>query len=123
MTAALNHTIVYARDRDASAQFIAELLGVAVAEPLGSFRPVPLGNGVTLDYMQRSGEVTAQHYAFVVDDETFDTARADLDRQGITIFADPGHQQPGEINTRWGGRGMYFDDPNGHNMELMTSAP
>ncbi|HWB65984.1 MAG TPA: hypothetical protein VG708_04040 [Mycobacteriales bacterium] len=65
MTAALNHTIVYVRDRDASAQFIAQLLGVTVEEPSGPFRPVPLGNGVTLDYMQRDDVVTAQHYPAV----------------------------------------------------------
>lgn len=119
MSVQLNHTIVTARDKDEGARFLSDVIGVPVGERNGPFVPVTLANGVTLDYDDR-WDVAPQHYAFLVDDETFDRALAKLRSDGVTIWADPGHLQPGEINTRWGGRGFYFEDPNGHNMELMT---
>jgi catechol 2,3-dioxygenase-like lactoylglutathione lyase family enzyme len=106
MTVQLNHTIVPAHDKYASAQFIAEILG----------------NDVTLDYMN-SAEFTSQHFAFLVDDEVFDAAYGRLRERGVATWADPDHQQPDGINTRWGGRGVYFPDPAGHNMEILTRAP
>ena len=119
MTVQLNHTIVYSQDPHESAQFLSAVIGVPVSPDNGHFIPIQLANGVTLDYMH-ADEVRPQHYAFLVDDETFDRGLAKLREDGATIWADPGHQTPGEINTRWGGRGFYFADPNGHNMELLT---
>jgi EmrB/QacA subfamily drug resistance transporter len=121
VTVQLNHTIVAARDKHSSAAFLAEVIGVPVGPDNGPFVPITLANGVTLDYDDRF-DVVPQHYAFLVDDETFDRALEKLRRDGTTIWADPGHHEPGEINTRWGGRGFYFEDPNGHNMELLTKA-
>ena len=122
MTVELNHTIVPARDKHASAQFIADVLGVPVAGEVGPFVQVELGNGVTLDYMT-SNDVSSHHYAFLVDDDTFDAGYQKLLDAGVETWADPDHTQPGEINTRWGGRGVYFPDPNGHNMEILTRPP
>jgi catechol 2,3-dioxygenase-like lactoylglutathione lyase family enzyme len=122
MTAELNHTIVPARDKHASAQFLAHLLGIPVAGEAGPFVQVELGNGVTLDFMNHA-DVSSQHYAFLVDDETFDAAYKKLLDAGVQTWADPDHQEPGEINTRWGGRGVYFPDPDGHNMEILTRPP
>jgi catechol 2,3-dioxygenase-like lactoylglutathione lyase family enzyme len=122
MTAELNHTIVPARDKHASAQFLAEILGLPVGAEVGPFVQVELGNGVTLDYMNR-GDVSSQHYAFLVDDATFDAAYEKLLDRGVQTWADPDHDEPGEINTRWGGRGVYFPDPDGHNMEILTRPP
>lgn len=122
MTIELNHTIVGATDKHASAQFLADILGLPVGADNGPFTPLQLANGVTLDYMHRT-RVEPQHYAFLVSDGEFDAAFTRIREAGLTYFADPGFQQPGEINTRWGGRGVYFHDPDGHSMELLTHAP
>lgn len=120
MSIELNHTIVHARDREASAEFLANILGVPTGAPNGPFIPITLANGVTLDYLQ-STEVRPQHYAFLVADAEFDAAFERLEASAIAVWADPGRTQPG-INHRFGGRGVYFADPDGHNMELLTKA-
>jgi catechol 2,3-dioxygenase-like lactoylglutathione lyase family enzyme len=122
MTVELNHTIVPAHDKHASAQFLADVLGVPVAGEAGPFVQVELGNGVTLDFMNHE-HVTSQHYAFLVDDDTFDAGYQKLLDAGVQTWADPDHLEPAEINTRWDGRGVYFPDPNGHNMEILTRPP
>jgi catechol 2,3-dioxygenase-like lactoylglutathione lyase family enzyme len=122
MSIELNHTIVGATDRHASARFLADILGLPVGPDAGPFAPVRLANGVTLDYMDRA-QVAPQHYAFLVGDDEFDAAFGRIRDAGLPYFADPGFQQPGEINTRWGGRGVYFHDPDGHSMEILTRAP
>ncbi|HMC70263.1 MAG TPA: VOC family protein, partial [Mycobacteriales bacterium] len=86
------------------------------------FVQVPLGNDVTLDYMN-SAAFSSHHYAFLVDDDAFDAAYARLRERGVATWADPDHHEPDGINTRWGGRGVYFPDPAGHNMEILTRAP
>ncbi|MEU1277238.1 VOC family protein [Streptomyces sp. NPDC005805] len=120
-TVHLNHTVVYAKDRRLSAEFLATILGLTVDAPFGPFLPVDLGNGVTLDYYeQRDEPVQSQHYAFLVPDDAFDGMIARLEAVGVTYYADPSHTEPGRINRLFGGRGAYFDDPSGHNMEIMT---
>ncbi|MFE6775945.1 VOC family protein [Streptomyces sp. NPDC057702] len=117
----LNHTVVHARDRRVSAEFLAMVLGLTVDAPFGPFLPVELGNGVTLDYYETRDEpIQGQHYAFLVPDDRFDAMVARLESAGVTYYADPSHTQPGQINQLFGGRGVYFDDPDGHNMEIMT---
>ncbi|WP_145909648.1 VOC family protein [Kitasatospora viridis] len=117
----LNHTAVYASDRRTSAEFLAGILGLEVGAPFGPFLPVDLGNGVTLDYFElRDQPVQSNHYAFLVPDEEFDTMIARLEAAGVTYYADPQHTQPGRTNDMFGGRGAYFDDPDRHNMEIMT---
>ncbi|MEU8759021.1 VOC family protein [Streptomyces sp. NPDC048659] len=121
MSVELNHTVVYARDRQVSATFLAEVLGLSVGAPMGPFLPVDTGNGVTLDYYERADEpFTPTHYAFLVPDEEFDTMIDRLERMRVTYFADPQHAEPGRINRHFGGRGAYFSDPDGHNMEIIT---
>lgn len=122
MTVQLNHTIVPARDKKLSAHFIAEVLDLEVGPPYGSFLPVELDNGVTLDYQEHE-TFAEQHFAFLVDDDLFDAAYQRLLDRGVPTWADPGHTKPGEINTRWNGRGVYFPDPSGHNMEILTRPP
>jgi catechol 2,3-dioxygenase-like lactoylglutathione lyase family enzyme len=117
----LNHTAVYATDRQLSAEFLAAILGLEVGAPFGPFLPVDLGNGVTLDYYEmRTEPIQPQHYAFLVPDQQFDGMIARLETVGVTYYADPGHTEPGRINRLFGGRGAYFDDPDGHNMEIIT---
>ncbi|MFJ8692876.1 VOC family protein [Streptomyces roseolilacinus] len=121
MTADLNHTVVHATDRLASAEFLAGILGLEVGAPFGPFIPVDTGNGVTLDFYEAGDTpVASQHYAFLVPDEEFDTMIDRLEAAGVTYYADPHHTEPGRTNHLFGGRGAYFDDPDGHNMEIMT---
>jgi catechol 2,3-dioxygenase-like lactoylglutathione lyase family enzyme len=120
-TVHLDHTAVYARDRRLSAEFIATILGLEVGAPFGPFLPVDLGNGVTLDYYEKRDEpIQTQHYAFLVPDGEFDGMISRLEAVGVTYYADPSHTEPGRINRLFGGRGAYFGDPDGHNMEIMT---
>ncbi|MEU8984214.1 VOC family protein [Streptomyces sp. NPDC058251] len=116
----LNHTIVAAHDKAASAQFLADILGLRVSPQYGPFMPVPVPNGVTLDYMDTTAPITPQHYAFLVSEEDFDEIFARIRAAGLTYWADPYHRRVNEINRNDGGRGAYFDDPNGHNLEILT---
>ena len=120
MAVQLNHTIVQAKDRNASAEFLAELLGLPAPTTFGPFAVVAPSNDVSLDFLQHTGDITPQHYAFLVDDTEFDEIFGRITQRGITYWADPAHQEKGVINTRDGGRGCYFDDPNGHNLEILT---
>jgi catechol 2,3-dioxygenase-like lactoylglutathione lyase family enzyme len=122
MAIELNHTIVPARDPDASAQFLADILGLAVDPPVSHFTPVTLANHVTLDYDQHD-DVEAHHYAFLVSEEEFDAAFARIKDRGVIFFADPACRQAGQIYHGKGAhRGTYFRDPDGHLMEILTPA-
>ncbi|MEQ3554136.1 VOC family protein [Pseudonocardia nematodicida] len=118
----LNHTIVFSRDKRAGAAYLAEILGLPDPTPFGPFQVVEVGNGVSLDYMDadRSVDIHAQHYAFLVSDAEFDAAFGRITERGQEFWADPGRSRAGEINRNDGGRGVYFDDPSGHNMEILT---
>ncbi|MFE0511101.1 VOC family protein [Streptomyces sp. NPDC058964] len=120
MTVQLNHTIVAAHDSHASARFLAGVLGLEVGPDYGPFVPVEIPNGVTLDYMETTETITPQHYAFLVSEDDFDAIFARIREAGLTYWADPHHHRPGEINTNDGGRGTYFDDPDGHRLEILT---
>src|ERR1700730_5165116 len=86
---------------------------------MGHFVPAKTANGVTLDFDTRA-EFRPGHYAFLVSDAEFDAAFARIRAQGVQYYADPRRAKPGEINHLHGGRGVYFDDPNGHVMEIIT---
>ncbi|MCF1596465.1 VOC family protein [Streptomyces muensis] len=120
MTVQLNHTIVAAHDKQASARFLADILGLEVSPQYGPFIPVQIPGGVTLDYADSPDAITPQHYAFLVSEDDFDTIFARIREAGLTYWADPYHRRAGEINHNDGGRGTYFDDPNGHNLEILT---
>jgi catechol 2,3-dioxygenase-like lactoylglutathione lyase family enzyme len=119
MSIELNDTIVCVTDREKSAEFLAGILGLTTEPVSGPFVPIRLGNGVTLDYLHVEA-VTGQHYAFLVGDDDFDAAMARIEANGVTYWADPFHERAGEVNSLNGGRGIYFEDPDGHNMELLT---
>lgn len=123
MSVSLDHTIVASRDPQRAAQFLADILGLEAPRPVSHFMAVELANGVTLDYAE-SREVRSQHYAFLLgSDGEFDAVFERVQGAGITYYADPSHDQPGVVNQRNGGRGFYFDDPDGHNMEVFTRPP
>ncbi|HEY0697578.1 MAG TPA: VOC family protein [Micromonospora sp.] len=121
MSVELNHTIVFARDRQESAGFLAGILGLSIGTAWGPFLPVATGNGVTLDYVSVGEQpVAPQHYAFLVPEEDFDAVFDRLRATGTSYWADPAMTQPGQINHNHGGRGVYFLDPAGHGMEVIT---
>jgi len=117
--AQLNHIIIPAHNKRASAKFLGDILGVAPGAQWGPFVPVQTANGVTLDFVD-SKDVRTQHYAFLVDDKEFDAGLARLRKDRIRIYAGPHKEGPGEINHHDGGRGVYFEDPNGHLLEMIT---
>ncbi|WP_406065799.1 VOC family protein [Streptomyces sp. NBC_01077] len=121
MPVELNHMIVHARDNRESAEFFAGLLGLEITAEWGPFIAVDLSNRVTLDFATiRADEITLQHYAFLVSEAEFDAAYARIAQRRIEHYADPHRQHPSEINHNDGGRGVYFMDPVGHFMELIT---
>ncbi len=120
MPVELNHTIVAANDRQISAEFLAGILGLEVGAPFGPFLPVATSNGVTLDFSTSTGTITTQHYAFLVSEEEFDGCFTRIQAAGVTYYPGPSLSRPGEINHNDGGRGLYFLDPAGHGMEIIT---
>lgn len=117
----LDHTTIAARDAGASAAFLAAVLGLEVGSPLGPFTPIVLANGVTLDFYEaHDAEDRGGHFAFLVSEDEFSAGLAHLEATGVTYYPGPTLSRPGEINMRDGGRGLYFLDPAGHTMELLT---
>jgi hypothetical protein len=120
MAIQLNHTIVHAKDAKASAQFLAEMLGVAEPARFGPFWTVQLDNDVTLDYLQTDEAFIVEHYAFLVSEREFDAIFGRIQQRGLEHWADPMHSRPSQINHHDGGRGVYWNDPNGHYLEIIT---
>jgi catechol 2,3-dioxygenase-like lactoylglutathione lyase family enzyme len=120
MTINLNHTIVHARDKRESATFLAEVLGLPPPKPFAHFLVVQADNGISLDFMDDPGPISTQHYAFLVGEQEFDAILGRIRARGLPYWADPGRQHPNEINTHDGGRGVYWQDPSGHYLEIIT---
>jgi catechol 2,3-dioxygenase-like lactoylglutathione lyase family enzyme len=120
MSVQLNHTIVRVRDKRESAEFLAELLGVGPPTAFGPFLVVQVDNDVSLDFADDHGPVHPQHYAFLVGEDEFDQIFGRIRDRGLTWWADPGRRRPGQINTNDGGRGVYWEDPSGHFLEIIT---
>jgi catechol 2,3-dioxygenase-like lactoylglutathione lyase family enzyme len=119
MPVQLNHTIVAASDRWASARFLTDVLGLDPPTAYGPFAVVQLDNGVSLDFLD-DPEVWPRHYAFLVSEQDFDAILGRIRARGLDFWADPFERQPGEINTNDGGRGVYWKDPDGHVLEIIT---
>ena len=121
MTVKLNHTIVHSLDPRAAAGFYAEVFGLPAPQPFGPFLDVVTANEVTLAFLGADGmEMQMQHYAFLVSEQEFDQIFGRLKKRGLKFWADPGQTQAGEINHHFGGRGVYFQDPSGHLLEIIT---
>jgi catechol 2,3-dioxygenase-like lactoylglutathione lyase family enzyme len=120
MNIQLNHTIVRVRDKHESAAFLTEILGLPAATAYGPFMVVELNNDVSLDFADDHGPANPQHYAFLVEESDFDKIFARIKQRGLTYWADPFRRRPGEFNTNDGGRGVYWEDPNGHLLEIIT---
>jgi len=121
MTVKLNHTIVHSRDPRAAADFFSNLFGLPAPVPFGPFLDIEVGNEVTLAFLSAGDmEVQTQHYAFLVSDTEFDEIFGRIKAGGMTYWADPHKSRKGEINRHYGGRGVYFEDPSGHLLEIIT---
>ena len=120
MAVDFNHTIVWVRDSDASATFLSEILGLNAPRRWGPFLIVTTATGTNLDFMNADGEISTQHYAFLVSESEFDQIFDRVRERSLPYWADPAQTQAGEINYNEGGRGFYFEDPNGHFLEVIT---
>ena len=120
MSVQLNHTIIWCRDKQKSATFLIEILGLPSPTRFGPMLVVHLDNSVSLDFYESDSEISSQHYAFLVGEEDFDQIFARIRDRGIQYWPAPGKQRAGETYQHNGGRGVYFDDPDGHLLEVMT---
>lgn len=116
----LNHTIIWCSDKARSADFLSDILGRPPARAFFHFLVVDLDNRVSLDFMQKDGNISPQHYAFLVSEDEFQAAFARIEERGLDFWADPARTQKGQINRHFGGRGVYFRDPDDHLLELIT---
>jgi catechol 2,3-dioxygenase-like lactoylglutathione lyase family enzyme len=121
MAVRFNHTIVHCRSKADSAGFLASTLGLAAPTPFGHFLVVRLDDGASFDFTE-AGDLpfNAQHYAFLVSEDEFDAIFARIRERELAYSADPFGKHPGEINHHDGGRGVYFPDPDGHLLEIIT---
>jgi catechol 2,3-dioxygenase-like lactoylglutathione lyase family enzyme len=85
------------------------------------FVVVDLSNDVSIDFMETSEDVALQHFAFLISEVEFDAALERIRERGVHIWADPARKLRDEINHHFGGRGVYFEDPDGHLLELITT--
>ncbi len=121
MPITLNHTIIASQDRHHSATWLASLFGLPEPVSWGPFVTLSLDQDMLLQFAEPGvAEIQMQHYAFLVDDERFDQIYARLLEAGIPHWADPQMSLPDQINHNHGGRGVYFFDPSGHGLEVMT---
>jgi catechol 2,3-dioxygenase-like lactoylglutathione lyase family enzyme len=116
----LNHTIIWCRDKRKSALFFTGVFGLPEAMWSEPFYVVQLSNDVSLDFHEKSGEVSSQHYAFLISESEFDEIFGRIRERAIRHWADPGRQHANEINRNDGGRGVYFEDLDGHLLEIIT---
>jgi len=120
MAIVLNHTIVWCRDQQVSAHFLTELFGLSDPVRYGPFLVVQMTNDVSLDYHEVDGDIPSQHYAFLVGEDEFDAIFGRIVERDLDHWADPMKDRTHVINHNDGGRGVYFDDPDGHLLEIIT---
>jgi catechol 2,3-dioxygenase-like lactoylglutathione lyase family enzyme len=119
MAIVLDHTIVPARDKEASARFFAQIFGLPYKGVSGHFAPVQVNDSLTFDFDNREA-FESHHYAFYITDEEFDAILGRVQAAGRPYGSGPNSHEDGQINTRRGGRGFYFADLDGHLLEVMT---
>ncbi|MEZ4749197.1 MAG: VOC family protein [Bdellovibrionota bacterium] len=120
MKVELNHTIVHCKNKRESAEFVAEILGLPKPFPFFHFLVIQTTNKASLDFFETNEEFTTQHYAFLVGEAEFDAIFERIKDKKITYWADPGKSQKNVINTHFGGRGFYFEEPSGNFLEVIT---
>lgn len=120
MAVEFNHTIVHAADPQAAAGFLSEVFGLPRPEPFGPFLTVRTANGVSLDFIASPDRVIPRHFAFLVSEPEFDAILERVRARGLEYWADPQRRESGRVNRHDGGRGVYFRDPSGHLLEIIT---
>lgn len=119
MTIELDHTIVPSRDKEVAAQFFARIFGLRYDGPASHFAPVQVNKKLTLDFDERT-DFEPHHYAFKVSDAEFDAIFGRIKADGVVHGSGPRSSEDMQINHRHGGRGVYFHDPDGHMLEILT---
>jgi catechol 2,3-dioxygenase-like lactoylglutathione lyase family enzyme len=119
MPISLNHTIISARDKAQAARFLTEILGLPPHKVMGPFAVVQVGE-TSLDFIDTSEKISSRHFAFLVSESEFDQILGRIRERGLAYWADPMQTRPGQINHWDDGRGVYFEDPNGHLLEAIT---
>jgi catechol 2,3-dioxygenase-like lactoylglutathione lyase family enzyme len=117
---AFNHTIVHSRDAQESATFFSEIMGLPAPAPFGPFLMVPLEHGGSLDFATTDTDISPQHYAFLVTEDDFDAIYGRIVERGIEHYPEPHLGKKNAINHNDGGRGVYWSDPSGHFLEIIT---
>jgi catechol 2,3-dioxygenase-like lactoylglutathione lyase family enzyme len=120
MSVQLNHTIVWSRDQKKAAAFLTDILDLPPATQFSIFDVVELSNGVSLDFHTDPDNLVLQHYAFLISEAEFDGVFKRIKDRSLKYWADPARKKEGEINRHDGGRGMYFESPDGHLLEVLT---
>lgn len=118
--AVLNHTIAASHDKEIAATFMSQILGLAPPTLLGPFAVVQVSEHTTVDFIDTDDEITPQHYAFLVSETEFDEIFERVRERNLPHWSDPGRNEPNQINGWDDGRGVYFDDPDGHLLEIIT---
>ena len=116
----LDHTIIPARDKEASARFFARMFGLEYKGPWGPFAPVKVNETLSMDFGDGGERFDVQHYAFIASDDELDAVLERVKQEGIPFGSGPHSLEDGEINHYYGGRGFYFRDPDGHVLEVIT---
>jgi catechol 2,3-dioxygenase-like lactoylglutathione lyase family enzyme len=116
----LDHTIVWCSDKEKSAAFFTDILGLPGPARFGPFLVIRVDNGVSLDFCETHAGISSQHYAFIIGEDDFDQIFARIEGRALPYWADPGQHRAGKINRNDGGRGVYFEDPDGHLLEIIT---
>jgi catechol 2,3-dioxygenase-like lactoylglutathione lyase family enzyme len=119
MAIVLNHTIVPARDKKMAARLFAQIFGLK-EEPVDYFAPVRINEQMTMLFSDENSKFDSHHYAFHVSDAEFEAIFKRIKAAGLAYGSDPRHLDNGKLNNWGGGRGLYFKDPDGHVLELMT---
>jgi catechol 2,3-dioxygenase-like lactoylglutathione lyase family enzyme len=119
MTITLNHTIIIARNKEETATFLTEILGLPPHIRLGHFAVVRVGE-TALDFVETDAPIEQRHFAFLVSEAEFDKIFERIRGRRLSYWADPFRGKPNGINTYDDGRGLYFNDPNGHLLEIIT---
>ena len=120
MEITLNHTIVPSHDNVASARLYEKLFGFEFVKEWGHFAVVKVNSTLTLDFLTEQN-FSSIHYAFKVSDQQFDLILSRIKDDNIKYGSVPNSLDNGEINHNYGGRGLYFNDPNGHVLEIITT--
>jgi catechol 2,3-dioxygenase-like lactoylglutathione lyase family enzyme len=119
MAVSLSHTIVVARNKELTAKFLTDVLGLSPHVRLAHFAVVRVGE-TSLDFVETDGPIEQRHFAFLVSEAEFDGIFSRIRERRLSYWADPFRREPNSINTFDDGRGVYFDDPNGHLLEVIT---